>query len=106
MSLVLAYSMVPFQWRKVWKLVFIILVWWEDCLVVFWLVVRLAINMREAPICDILLNQSVFAGVGNIIKNEALFNGKVHPLSIAGKIPKTKLETIARAAREFSMLFY
>lgn len=30
-------------------------------------------------VCDVLMNQSIFAGVGNIIKNEVLFRLKIHP---------------------------
>ena len=30
-------------------------------------------------VCDALLDQTIFAGVGNIIKNEVLFRIKVHP---------------------------
>src|SRR5437868_1985718 len=30
-------------------------------------------------VCDLLLNQDIFAGVGNIIKNEVLFRIYVHP---------------------------
>ena len=30
-------------------------------------------------VCDALLDQTVFAGVGNIIKNEVLFRTGVHP---------------------------
>jgi endonuclease-8 len=36
-------------------------------------VISLVSNLSEAFICDVLLDQNVFAGVGNIIKNEALF---------------------------------
>jgi endonuclease VIII len=69
-------------------------------------VVDLASNFAGTQICDVLLDQNVFAGVGNIIKNEALFASKVHPMSIVGKIPTNTLVVIAQAAREFSKLFY
>nr|MDO8134189.1 hypothetical protein [Candidatus Njordarchaeum guaymaensis] len=69
-------------------------------------VMELASKMRNELICDVLLDQNVFAGVGNIIKNEALFLAKVHPLSVVGKIPEEKLKEVALKAREFSLLFY
>jgi endonuclease-8 len=56
-------------------------------------------------ICDALLEQDFFAGVGNIIKNEVLFRQKVHPLSIVGKIPAAKLKKIIEDTRVFSFLF-
>lgn len=31
-------------------------------------------------LCDILLDQAVLPGVGNIIKNEALFDSGLHPV--------------------------
>ena len=46
--------------------------------------------------CDALLDQHIFSGSGNIIKNEGLFRIRVHPLSKTGKIPKEKLEELVR----------
>lgn len=43
-------------------------------------------------ICDALLEQDIFAGVGNIIKNEILYRVQIHPESIVGKIPTAKLK--------------
>ena len=37
-------------------------------------------------ICDALLEQDIFAGVGNIIKNEVLYRVYVHPESLTGQI--------------------
>jgi len=69
-------------------------------------VMDLVSNIGEKLICDVLLDQNIFVGVGNIIKNEALYTSHVHPLSIVGKIPKRKMEEISIAAREFSSVFY
>lgn len=41
-------------------------------------------------ICDEVLDQDIFAGVGNIIKNEVLYLVRIHPLSIVRKIPTAK----------------
>jgi len=69
-------------------------------------VTGLVSSLSQDFICDVLLNQSVFAGVGNIIKNEALFKSEVHPLSVVERIPKKKLAGIASEARNFSLEFY
>ncbi len=69
-------------------------------------VLSLASKKNKKLICDVLLDQNIFAGVGNIIKNEALFMAKIHPLSIVGKIPKQKLKELVLKTRKFSMLFY
>jgi endonuclease-8 len=69
-------------------------------------VLKLSMEMKDELICDVLLDQSVFAGVGNIIKNEALFMANLHPLSVVGKIPEEKLREAIVKTRQFSMLFY
>lgn len=57
-------------------------------------------------ICDVLLDQEIFSGVGNIIKNEILFKLKVHPLSKVSNIPVAKLKALIREARDYSFQFY
>jgi endonuclease-8 len=56
--------------------------------------------------CDLMLDQDVFPGVGNIIKNEALWMARTHPLSLAGKMNRSHIQEVAVKAREFSLLFY
>ncbi len=47
----------------------------------------------------------MFAGVGNIIKNEVLFRIRLHPLSKVGKIPPRKLSELIQQARQYSFDF-
>lgn len=35
----------------------------------------------DAPLCDVLLDQQVAAGIGNVYKNELLFDARRHPLT-------------------------
>lgn len=56
-------------------------------------------------ICDTLLEQDIFSGVGNIIKNEILYRVRIHPESLTGKIPKPKIKEIIREARTYSFEF-
>lgn len=56
-------------------------------------------------VCDALLDQSIFAGVGNIIKNEVLYRIRVHPKSKIGKLPPAKLSALIREARNYSFDF-
>ena len=56
--------------------------------------------------CDALLDQDLFAGVGNIIKNEVLFRIQVHPLSKVGALPPKKLKEFVDQARQYSFDFY
>jgi endonuclease-8 len=61
--------------------------------------------MPETLVCDALLDQNVFAGVGNIIKNEVLFRIRVHPLSHVGALPARKLAQLVEEARRYSFDF-
>ncbi len=61
--------------------------------------------MPDTLICDALLDQTVFSGVGNIIKNEVLFRVGVHPLSTVGALPASKLRAIVEQARVYSFEF-
>ena len=54
---------------------------------------------------DALLDQTIFAGVGNIIKNEVLFRVKVHPKSKVGKIPAVKLNAMIKQSTKYSFEF-
>lgn len=56
-------------------------------------------------ICDALLEQDTFSGVGNIIKNEVLYRVKVHPESLVGKIPQQKTAEIMNEAVIYSFQF-
>lgn len=59
----------------------------------------------ELLACDALLDQNIFSGVGNIIKNEVLFRIQVHPLSQIGALPKKKLQALIEEARHYSYEF-
>jgi len=65
-------------------------------------------KLKEKPklmICDALLNQDIFAGSGNMIKNEALFRARIHPESLCGKIPAQQLANLATEVVKFSKIF-
>lgn len=56
-------------------------------------------------VCDVLLDQDIFSGVGNIIKNEVLFRIRLHPESVTGKIPDKKIRELITEARKYSFEF-
>ncbi len=65
-------------------------------------------KLRAKPdtlVCDALLDQNVFAGVGNIIKNEVLFRIRVHPASTVGGLSPAKLREMVAEARNYSFDF-
>ena len=56
-------------------------------------------------VCDALLDQHIFAGVGNIIKNEVLYRIKVHPESRIGGLPLKKINELLMEAVNYSFDF-
>lgn len=56
-------------------------------------------------ICDALLEQDIFAGVGNIIKNEILYRVRVHPESLVAKIPTAIINELINETRIYSFQF-
>jgi endonuclease-8 len=63
-------------------------------------------NLNKVMVCDVLLNQDIFAGVGNIIKNEVLFRTKIHPESMVNSLMPTKLNALVKDTRDYSLQFY
>ena len=56
-------------------------------------------------VCDALLDQQIFSGVGNIIKNEVLYRIRLHPETLAGNVPPRKLTELIKEARNYSFDF-
>jgi endonuclease-8 len=54
----------------------------------------------QTPVSEVLLNQRVLAGVGNVFKSEILFVAGVHPYRLAGTLSSDELRTIIAVARE------
>jgi endonuclease-8 len=82
--------------------------WRADVMSDQWDAARARKKLRAAPAtlaCDALLDQQIFSGVGNIIKNEVLFRIRVHPLSTVGALPPAKLRALVQEARQYSFDF-
>jgi endonuclease VIII len=60
----------------------------------------------EVEIADILLDQEIFAGVGNIIKNEVLWRVRIHPETKVKEMSPAQLMELIAETRRFSHLFY
>lgn len=61
---------------------------------------------KESEIADVLLDQTIFLGVGNIIKNEVLVREKVAPTRLIANISAAKLKKIVDLTREYVFQFY
>jgi len=82
--------------------------WEADVLSDLWNPKAAQLKLKEkgdALVCDILLDQNIFAGVGNIIKNEMLYRIGIHPLSTVGALPPVKLKSLIKEARLYSFDF-
>ena len=82
--------------------------WSADVMNENWDAAKARKKLRAIPktlVCDALLDQTIFAGVGNIIKNEVLFRIKVHPKTRVGNLPPKKLTELIKEARQYSFDF-
>jgi endonuclease VIII len=61
---------------------------------------------KDEEIGDVLLDQTIFAGVGNIIKNEVLFNLHLAPTLKTGVLNPRQLKAVIKEARLYSFKFY
>ncbi len=63
-------------------------------------------KMPDTLVCDALLDQTIFSGLGNIIKNEVLFRKKVHPESKVGAIPAKLWDAMIKESLLYCWQFY
>ncbi|NXX90600.1 NEIL3 Endonuclease, partial [Centropus bengalensis] len=61
---------------------------------------------KTRMLCDVLLDQAVLPGVGNIIKNEALFDSGLHPAVKVCQLTDEHIRYLVKMTRDFTMLFY
>jgi len=82
--------------------------WSEDVMNEKWDPEKAKQSLDKIPdemICDAVLDQNIFSGVGNIIKNEVLYRCRIHPESLAGKIPPEDLKNIIDECAVYSFEF-
>ncbi len=79
--------------------------WSSDVMNDLWDAKKARLKLKVIPdtlICDALLDQNIFAGVGNIIKNEILYRSRVHPESMVAKIPEALIEKLIKEEAELA----
>ncbi len=67
----------------------------------YWLEVA---SSRKAPIKNILLNQQILAGIGNIYADEVCFRARVKPTRRASDLTKAELTAIFKAIKQIMPL--
>jgi len=63
----------------------------------FW---KNALHNSRSAVKAILLNQDIVRGVGNAYADEILYDARLSPFSIAGKIPEANIKALAQAVRK------
>ncbi|KAM6071735.1 endonuclease 8-like 3 [Theristicus caerulescens] len=63
-------------------------------------------QQKTRMLCDVLLDQAVLPGVGNIIKNEALFDSGLHPAVKVCQLTDEHIRHLVKMTRDFTLLFY
>ena len=82
--------------------------WSGDVMNPAWSAAKAKKKIKQQPemlVCDALLDQHIFAGVGNIIKNEVCFRIYVHPESEVGALPTMQLNKLIKEAKNYSFDF-
>jgi endonuclease-8 len=60
----------------------------------------------ETTVDDVLMNQQIFKGVGNIMKNEVLWRLKLAPSTRLADLKPRQIGRLVTDARDYSMRFY
>lgn len=55
---------------------------------------------KNAPIKAVILDQKIICGLGNIYADEALFDSKIHPRTLAGSLSERQAEELLESARK------
>lgn len=74
-----------------------------------WDSIKAVINIQQYPeeeIADVLLDQTLFSGVGNIIKNEVLSLVKINPKTAIKHLSQAKISEVVAQTHEYSHQFY
>ena len=82
--------------------------WSGDVMNDTWNAAKAKKKLKQQPdtfVCDALLDQYIFAGVGNIIKNEVCFRIFVHPESKVGALPTKQLNELIKEAKNYTFDF-
>lgn len=63
-------------------------------------------EQQDEEIADVLLDQTIFSGVGNMIKNEVLSIVRVNPKTSVNDLSEKQLKELVKVTHDFSQQFY
>lgn len=61
---------------------------------------------ENAFVCDVLMDQEIFSGLGNIMKNEIQFRCRIHPEQKIGELSSKDQIKLVKEAKQYSHDFY
>lgn len=60
----------------------------------------------DTEVADLMIDQSVFSGLGNIMKNKILFIFKMHPQTLLKNLNLKQQKALVKIAEKYSWQFY
>lgn len=66
---------------------------------------RHVLEHRDSMVCDVLMDQTIFSGLGNIIKNEVLFRLLLHPEERVRALSPREVTALVREAHKYGHEF-
>jgi endonuclease-8 len=61
---------------------------------------------ESAFVCDVLMDQAIFSGLGNIMKNEIQFRCKIHPEQKIGELSAREQGKLVKESKQYAHDFY
>lgn len=83
--------------------------WSADVMSISWdsdAALRKIQKLPNEMVCDVLMDQNIFSGVGNIIKNEVLFNLRLRPQRLIKSLTKKQQKDFIKETHEYTWKFY
>ncbi|HXH76190.1 MAG TPA: hypothetical protein VNJ08_14565 [Bacteriovoracaceae bacterium] len=67
---------------------------------------KVMLSKPKSKVCDLLMDQTIFAGVGNIIKNEVLYLQKLHPDTRIEILTPKEISDLIKVTIKYCHQFY
>jgi len=64
------------------------------------------LNHQKKNICKVLMDQSIFSGIGNYLKSEILYEAHIHPLTNINQLSPQKLKLLFNTSRKLIRASY
>ena len=60
----------------------------------------------DSQVADLLMDQNIFSGLGNIMKNEILFKLRMHPETTVGELTTARIKKLVEQSEAYAWQFY